>query len=405
MKITKRIFPLLVACLMIFSMLPAVLAADVAPGGTVQISHTFSEAGAIDGRFECSNSAFTLSQKQISVYATDVGAGVSAVTNVTAPAGAKDGDSCVITLTYQLYNISGQQKIGSTSKLSWTVTVKNNKVETTKAPDTTKAPVATNPPSTTKAPDTTKAWVPSDPQTNAPSEDVNPNVPSQGYDEPAYQPSADEPTVSGVDYAELDRQIAIAEGLVSYEYRKDGWGKLDSALTDAKGTKGSSSQSDVDKAATALKDAIAALVKMNYEGLEKAVKDANELRDSEKLASLFDSLNEKLALAAELLESGDQEAVDKAGREITDLIDDIKKELDGMKEVKEVEKKVEVEVEPKDDFCNISIHKVWPILFWISLALNIALAALIVVYIVRRRNSTQKDDTPLVDYNISDDDK
>ena len=76
-----------------------------------------------------------------------------------------------------------------------------------------------------------------------------------------------------------------------------------------------------------------------------------------------------------------------------------------MKEVKEVEKKVEVEVEPKDDFCNISIHKVWPILFWISLALNIALAALIVVYIVRRRNSTQKDDTPLVDYNISDDDK
>ena len=67
----------------------------------------------------------------------------------------------------------------------------------------------------------------------------------------------------------------------------------------------------------------------------------------------------------------------------------------------EVEKEVEVEVEPSDDYCNIKIHYVWPILFFISLALNLGFIALIVVYVVRRKKN-QTDDTPLVDYDIDD---
>ena len=53
-------------------------------------------------------------------------------------------------------------------------------------------------------------------------------------------------------------------------------------------------------------------------------------------------------------------------------------------------------------FCNISIHKVWPILFFISLAANVVLVVVLV-----KKNGTKKknqvDNTPLVDYDISDD--
>jgi len=57
---------------------------------------------------------------------------------------------------------------------------------------------------------------------------------------------------------------------------------------------------------------------------------------------------------------------------------------------------------PEDDFCNISIHQVWPIVFFISLALNVAFVVLAVIYVTRRKKN-RKDNTPLVDYDIGDD--
>ena len=65
-------------------------------------------------------------------------------------------------------------------------------------------------------------------------------------------------------------------------------------------------------------------------------------------------------------------------------------------------KKVEVEVPPKGEYCNIPMHKVWPVLFFVSLAVNVALIVLIIVYISKKKKN-QKDNTPLVDYDIADD--
>jgi quinol-cytochrome oxidoreductase complex cytochrome b subunit len=61
-----------------------------------------------------------------------------------------------------------------------------------------------------------------------------------------------------------------------------------------------------------------------------------------------------------------------------------------------------VPVEPTDDYCNINMHTVWIVLFWISFAINIALGALIAMYYLSKKKSTS-DDTPLVDYDITDD--
>ena len=83
-----------------------------------------------------------------------------------------------------------------------------------------------------------------------------------------------------------------------------------------------------------------------------------------------------------MLGSDDQAQVDAAAKQINDLIE----QLAG----------------GNGKFCNISIHKVWPILFFISLAANVVLVVVLV-----KKNGTKKknqvDNTPLVDYDISDD--
>ena len=63
---------------------------------------------------------------------------------------------------------------------------------------------------------------------------------------------------------------------------------------------------------------------------------------------------------------------------------------------------VEVEVLPEGEFCNIPMHKLWQILFFISLILNVVLVVVIVVIVSKKKNNA-KDKTPLVDYDIGDD--
>ena len=61
-----------------------------------------------------------------------------------------------------------------------------------------------------------------------------------------------------------------------------------------------------------------------------------------------------------------------------------------------------VPTDPTDDFCNIGSHIVWIVLFWISFALNVAVVAFIISYYFMKKKKTS-DDTPLVDYDITDD--
>ena len=61
-----------------------------------------------------------------------------------------------------------------------------------------------------------------------------------------------------------------------------------------------------------------------------------------------------------------------------------------------------MEVEPEGDYCNIKIHKIWPILFFVSLGVNVLMGSVIVALVTRKKKN-RKDNTPLVDYDIDDD--
>ena len=211
-----------------------------------------------------------------------------------------------------------------------------------------------------------------------------------------------EKTAPVVNYTELNKQIAIAEGLVSSDYTAETWKSLTAALKAAKDVTDSQSQAVVDAAATGLKNAIAALIKMNLEALDAANKVVSEYAPSEKIAQLWMQMHELMAAADEAARNGDQKKVDECAAAMTKLLDDIKAEMVELNKVETIEKEVPVPTEPTDDFCNQSGHRVWPVISWISIVLNVGAAALIVVYFILKKKK-ESDNTPLVDYDITDD--
>lgn len=184
-----------------------------------------------------------------------------------------------------------------------------------------------------------------------------------------------------VDLSKLQELIDKASNLKKDGYTADSWNKLVDALTKAQAALSSTNQDEIDAAAKALGDALNGLVKMDYSKLLDAIARAKELGKDNELNSLWLALLDALTNGNLMLASDDQAQVDAAAKQINDLIEQL---LDGSK------------------FCNISIHKVWPILFFISLAANVVLVVVLV-----KKNGTKKknqvDNTPLVDYDISDD--
>jgi hypothetical protein len=62
---------------------------------------------------------------------------------------------------------------------------------------------------------------------------------------------------------------------------------------------------------------------------------------------------------------------------------------------------VEVEVLPTGDYCNIPMHRTWPIVAIVSVVLNVALIVVLIYVLAKKRNTY--DDTPLISYDIDDD--
>ncbi len=208
-----------------------------------------------------------------------------------------------------------------------------------------------------------------------------------------------------VDYTELNRQIEIAEGLEQTGYTDDSWNAMIQALDAAKALRSSKSQTAVDEGAAALEAAIKALVKVDYSKLQAAIDSANEFINSDDFAKLWQEFLEALINGEALLNvSGDQAEVDAAADAILKALEALKKAMEEFKTpiINDVEVEVPVVVEPTEPFCNIPMHQVWPILFIISAVLNAGFIVLIVVYIVRKKKNG-KDNTPLVDYQIGDD--
>lgn len=206
----------------------------------------------------------------------------------------------------------------------------------------------------------------------------------------------------GIDYTELERQIAIANGLTQHEYTKESWAVLEKALAEANAALSSKSQDEVDAAAKALADAIAALVKMDYSILEEALKAVEDFINGDDLADLWVRLVKAFLKGKELLTSGDQEACNSLASEIMSILEELKARLEELRTPEVVTQEVEVEVLPEGEYCNVPMHKLWAILFFVSLILNVVLIIVIVVIVSKKKNNA-KDKTPLVDYDIGDD--
>lgn len=369
----KKIVAVLLVLLMVAAMVPLANAAEtVAPGEKVSASVTTAETcyGAngyitVDGPAKLvamgpTGNVELTGEKSGAAFFYGAEAVKQEVTfTLAVAADAKEGDVITVTFDYEWSDAMGQMTVGSNS---WSI-----KVEESDVPEE-----------------------PTDPE--EPTEPEEPDVPV----------TPEEPSET-VDYSELKKQIAIAESLVQGDYTAESWAKMAYALAAAKNALYSEDQDVVDAAAKALADAIAALVKMNYSELEAAMASGEDLAASDKIGNLWFELFKAIQEGAKLIGSGDQAAVDACTAKILDLIEQLKAALaEQNAEPTEVIKEVIVEKEPEGEFCNISMHRVWPILFFVSLALNVVFIVVIVVAVVRRKKNA-KDDTPLVNYDIGDD--
>lgn len=211
--------------------------------------------------------------------------------------------------------------------------------------------------------------------------------------------SDSEETFSTSDYTDLKMQIATANGLDESNYSAESWQALEEAVAEGKRLlEGSHDQDTIDGAAQKIETAIAELSSVDYSQLEALLAYASERAEALRDAWIW--LDVEIEEARELLDSGDQEAVDNAVKSLNALLDDIMEKLDAA--VKIVVQEVEVEVPPTDDFCNMSGHRAWTVLFFISLVLNIGLVALIVYYLVMKKREADYE-VPLVNYDIDDD--
>lgn len=290
---------------------------------------------------------------------------------------AKVGDQCVVEF-YGCERADNNVDFTGPSDYTKSVTVKVVKKEaaTTTA---TKKPTTT----TTAKPTTTTKPV-------APTTTTKPVT-----------PTTTKPVIN-LDLTELNKQIGIAEALNEGEYTADSWARLASALKVARNARKATTQSAVNKAADALKEAIAALVKIDGNALEQLMDEIKGFLEENDLTSVWEELRNALDDADDALKSGDQDAIDDAYTRLDAAFKALKAKLDELSKPQFVDKEVYVEVPPEGPYCNIWLHKLWPILLIISALLNVVFVVLTVMYFVKRKKNTV-DNTPVVDYDINDD--
>lgn len=208
------------------------------------------------------------------------------------------------------------------------------------------------------------------------------------------------------DYSQLEKQLAIANGLQSFDYTIQTWTPMKKAIdTGERYLKGKYGQQAVNESVAALEKAMSELVKMDYSQLENTLANVYvKIDEDPQMHDIWARLNAAVERARPLLVSGKQDAVNESVTELNLLLEELDACQNGEgREPEVVIKEVEVEVEvlPTEDYCNIPMHRTWPVLFIGSAVMNVALIVILCYVIVRKRNTY--DDTPLVSYDIDDD--
>jgi hypothetical protein len=194
----------------------------------------------------------------------------------------------------------------------------------------------------------------------------------------------------------------VANGLNPPDYTLQSWEAVAAAITFGNAALNGGSQSCIDEAANMLEDTVNDLVRMDYTALENALSEMQSLGEENVTSALWLELMEAGEKGKSLLASGDQAAVDGAARQLKGLLTQLR-ELSAVKPAPEVVvQEVPVEVPPSEDFCNVTTHWLWKLACFLSVGLNGALLVIIWLYLWKKKRK-QRDNTPLVAYDISDD--
>lgn len=130
-----------------------------------------------------------------------------------------------------------------------------------------------------------------------------------------------------IDYTELNKQIAIAEGLNEYEYTEETWADLEKALEEAIKARTATIQYKVDTAAQNLADAIAALEKkpvdptLDYTEIEKQLGIADTLVEDDYKPESWTEMKKAWDAAKKArVEATTQAELDYAAKALADAI-------------------------------------------------------------------------------------
>lgn len=196
-------------------------------------------------------------------------------------------------------------------------------------------------------------------------------------------PAAMAATNRELDTARLQDLMDVADRLQKENFTSESWQVLDDAMNEANAAMESQSQYAVDSAAGKMATALSHMVSMDFTVLNTALAAVDTWTGSkEEIDSLWDKLCSLIEQEQTSRVSGDQEAVNRLATEIDQTLSQLKAATGGTG--------------------SKTGSGPWIILFAVSLAFN---AGLVVLMLLRTRNvkKCQKDDVPLVEYDIDDD--
>ena len=156
-------------------------------------------------------------------------------------------------------------------------------------------------------------------------------VTATGYTTPltfTYKVAGETPAPSVVDTSALEASIAEADGLKEADYTADSWAAYQAALANARSVaEAKESQEAVDQAKATLDAAKAALVKaeqpvsVDTSSLEKAISDAEALKEADYTADSWKAMQTALTKAKSALQAKEsQTAVDEASNTLNSAI-------------------------------------------------------------------------------------
>ncbi|MBQ1887755.1 MAG: leucine-rich repeat protein [Firmicutes bacterium] len=152
---------------------------------------------------------------------------------------------------------------------------------------------------------------------------------------------------AAADRTELEEAVSAAEALKEEDYSEESFARLKEALDAAKALPEDADQEAVDAAAKAVSDAAVALEKLpetpevDKKELDKAVEEAEALKEEDYTEESFARLKEALDAAKALPEDADQEAVAAAARAVDEAVKALEADSPAAQNKKDLAKAIE----------------------------------------------------------------